>query len=256
MKICTKCGAHNSDERFFCVDCNEKLGDKLPAAEEMQILGNLDEQIEEIYNNKDPLYVSAFDKVMGIVSLVGVLICFVLMVIGNITERNFNYLWIAVVLLLLSSIEALIPKITWAFEKIRLSFFINDPENAEPSGFYIACRKIAIILSAAVGIVLLTLHLLDFTHAPVRKYISDIAATESVATSSHTKDYISANQNKWEIILNEGNYSVNIFVNELKKADSTGLEEQLMMDAITEITGNENVSYSSKDDFLFMYNFK
>ena len=25
MKVCNKCGAYNSDDRMFCVDCNEKL---------------------------------------------------------------------------------------------------------------------------------------------------------------------------------------------------------------------------------------
>ncbi len=29
MKLCEKCGAHNSDERMFCVDCSEKLGKPL-----------------------------------------------------------------------------------------------------------------------------------------------------------------------------------------------------------------------------------
>ena len=27
MKVCDKCGAYNSNNRMFCVDCNEKLND-------------------------------------------------------------------------------------------------------------------------------------------------------------------------------------------------------------------------------------
>lgn len=62
MKICCKCGAHNSDERFFCIDCNEKLGSSLSKAEEAKINEDINESLENMYNKRDPLHVSKFDK--------------------------------------------------------------------------------------------------------------------------------------------------------------------------------------------------
>lgn len=254
MKICTKCGAYNSDERIFCVDCSEKLGDKLSAIDEKQTRDSVNEKIEEMYNKKDPLYVSKVDKVMGLVSLIGVLCSVILIVIGKITERSFDFLWVGIIFFLLASVEAFIPKVTWAIEKIRLSFLIHDADNAEPSGFYIVCRKVSIVISVLVGIVILVVTFLDFRHPPIRKYISDIAATESVALSSHTRDYISANPEKWQKIIEASDYTVEIFISELEEADNTGLEEHLMMGAIIEISGKEDISYTNKDDFLFEYN--
>lgn len=253
MKICTKCGAYNSNERIFCVDCSEKLGDKLSSIDEKQTLDSVNEKIEEMYNKKDPLYVSRVDKVMGLVSLIGVLCSVILIVIGKITERNFAILWVGVIFFLLASVDAFIPKVTWTIEKIRLSFIIQDVDNAEPSGFYVLCRKASIVISVLVGISILAVAFLDFKHPPIRKYIADIAATESVAFSSYTKDYINANPEKWQKIINSGDYTVEIFISELEEADNTGLEEQLMMDAIIEISGKEDISYTNKDDFLFAY---
>ncbi len=253
MKICAKCGAYNSDERIFCVDCSEKLGDKISAIDEQQAHNSINEKIEEMYNKKDPLYVSKFDKVMGLVSLIGVLCSVILIVICKVTERDFDFLWVGIVFFLLTSVEAFIPKVTWAIEKIRLSFLIQDADNAEPSRFYIACRKASIVISMLVGIVILVAAFLNFRYPPLKKYIADIAATESVTLSSHTKDYISANPEKWQKIIKSCDYTVAVFLSELKEADNTGLEEQLMMAAIIEISGKEDVSYTNKDDFLFAY---
>lgn len=254
MKICAKCGAHNSDERIFCIDCNGKLGNKLSSLEEQQMRENVSEKIEEMYNKKDPLYVSEFDKAMGLVSLVGALCSLVLIVIGKVSQRNFELLWIGIIFFVLACIEALIPKVMWSIEKLRLSFFINNVDDAQPSSFYMNCRKAAIVISVAVGIVVLVVSFLDFRHPPIRKYISDIAATKSVAMSSHTKDYINANPEKWQKIISADDYSVGIFISELEKSESTGLEEHLMMEAIIEITDKKDISYTDKDDFLFEYN--
>ena len=252
MKVCNKCGAYNSDERCLCVDCNELLGKKLSKLEEQQMRESIDEKMEKIYNSKDPLYVSGFDKAMGIISLAGLFMCLIFIVIDMLTSRSFDILYIGVIFFLLASVEAFVPKIMWGIEKIRLSFFISDADNAQPSGFYKICRKAAIVISAAVGIAALTINLIQFSHLPVRKYISDIAYTKSVSVSSNTKDYIEANPDKWDKIISQDDYAVNLFISELEKAKTTGLEEQLMIQAVIEITG-KNIEYVNKDDFLFKY---
>lgn len=254
MKICTECGAYNSDERIFCIDCNEKLGDKLSTEKEQQLRENVNEKIEEMYNRKDPHYVSKFDKAMGAVSLIGTLCSLILLVVGTVTERSFDFLWIGIILFLLASIDAFIPRVTWTLEKIRLSFIISDADNAEPSRFYIFCRRAGIVILTAAGIAVLVLNILDFNQPPVRKYISEIAATQGVGLSSYSRDYIEANPEKWQEIIDGGDYTVGIFISELEKAESTGLEEHLMMDAIIEISGRDDMSYTSKEEFLFAYN--
>lgn len=66
MKICDKCGAYNSDDRMFCVDCNEKLNDN----DNENLQQDVQSKIDELYDKK--LSVNVFDKIIGSVSLLGV----------------------------------------------------------------------------------------------------------------------------------------------------------------------------------------
>lgn len=145
MKICEKCGARYSDDKTFCVDCNEKLGDKLSAAEEQKIQTNLNHKIEEMYNKRDPLYVSKFDKIIGLVSLVGTAITLLLILIRVFTQQNIALLVCAIIFFLISSLEALLPQVMWELEKMRFSLFVNG--DTEPSDFYLKFRKITVICS-------------------------------------------------------------------------------------------------------------
>lgn len=253
MKICDSCGAYNSDERNFCVDCNEKLGERLSDAQEIRVREDVGEKLEEMYNKRDPLYVSRFDKFLGLTAAIGAVLGVVLIIIGKLGQRNFDFLWIGFIFLLLAAIEALVPQVLWAIEKLRLSFYIHDADDAEPSDFYLFCRKASVIISLVVGVVILAVALLDFRNPPVRKYISDIAADKNAGMSSYTGAYVNANPEKWQKIIDADDYAVNIFISELESAESTGLEETLMMDAIIEITDMEDMYYTTKDDFLFAY---
>lgn len=253
MKICDKCGAYNSDERIFCIDCNEKLNDSLSSLDERKIQEDLNEKIENMYNKQDPLYVSRFDKIIGYISLAGVLLSLILIIIFKITERTFDYVWIGLIFLFSAIITAFFSKVLWAIEKIRLSFLINDSDNAEPSSFYRTGRKAALLISATVGIVILFINVLDFRYPPIRKYISDIAATKSILISSNTKDYINANPEKWEKIICTGDYAVEIFFNELNEAKTIGLEKELIIEAITEIKEKQDDVHNN-NEYLFPYN--
>ena len=57
---------------------------------------SLNHQIEKMYNKRDPRYVSKFDKLMGIISLVGALAAFVLALIGFFTGGNTALLLFAI----------------------------------------------------------------------------------------------------------------------------------------------------------------
>ncbi len=159
MKICKKCGAHYADDKIFCLDCNEKLGDNLSASEEQRMRANLNQKIEEMYNKRDPLYVSKFDKVIGLLSLMGSTIALVFVLIRISIRQNIDFLLYAIIFLLLSSAEALIPRLTWELEKLRLGFYINGADDAEPSDFYLKGRKIAIVSTAVLGIAALAISL-------------------------------------------------------------------------------------------------
>lgn len=162
MKVCKKCGALNSDNRFFCVDCHEKLGDAVSEREQDDIEQSIDTALENLYNDNDPLYVSRFDKVMGGLSLVGAVASLALLVVGFVTKRDFVFLWVAVFFFALTAVEALVPKFMWSLEQLRLSFRISNSEDAEPSMFYKTSRKICIVIGAGVGSVLLVLAAMSF----------------------------------------------------------------------------------------------
>ena len=155
MKICDKCGAFNSDDRMFCVDCNETLGEKISNAQEQKVRASISEQISELYNKKDPLYVSRFDKIMGIVALVGMTASLVLMIISIFTQIDIKIPLCALIFFLISVVEALIPKIMWELEKLRLSFTITGTDGLEPSDFYLKGRKIGIMSGIVLGAIML-----------------------------------------------------------------------------------------------------
>ncbi len=194
MKICENCGAVNSDNRLFCLDCNEKLGDAVSEYRKERIEQSIDEKIEALYNGNDPLYVSLFDKVMGCISLVGIVACLVLLAVGFFTKREFGFLWFGVLLFALTAVEAFVPKLTWSIEKLRLSFLISNPDDTQPSGFYKICRKASIIITSAIGIVLLILAVIDFRYPP----ISDELNNQVVVTRGNSYDYIEANSSNWQ----------------------------------------------------------
>lgn len=162
MKICDKCGALNSDNRAFCVDCNEKLGDSISQREQDRIKQSIDSSLDALYNDKDPLYVSRLDKLMGIISLIGALASVILLGVGLFFKRDFGFLWLGILFFVLAAVEAFFPKLTWTIEQLRLSFSISNSEDAEPSAFYKVCRKASIFLATIIGIVLLLTAVADF----------------------------------------------------------------------------------------------
>ncbi len=162
MKICDNCGAYNGDDRFFCVDCDEKLGDPLSSAEEQRLDEHIGHSVEAMYNRQDPLYVSKLDKILGAGALVGALGCLTLLIIGPPTPDHALLLWLGMVAFLVAVLEALFPKVVWALEKIRLSFIINGAEDAEPSGYSVKGRKISVIFLTAIGASLFVITLTTF----------------------------------------------------------------------------------------------
>lgn len=157
MKICDKCGAYNSDDRMFCVDCDEKLDEN----EDENLQQDVKSKIDELYNKKDPLNVSAFDKILGCISLIGVVATIIVFISNAITQTNCTGLGWAFIAFALSSLDAFCPRINWEFEKTRLSFHVNSSSDLEPSDFYFIKRKLAIIIALLLGIFMLVVNLLQ-----------------------------------------------------------------------------------------------
>lgn len=157
MKVCDKCGAYNSDDRMFCVDCDEKLDDN----EDENLQQEVQSKIDELYNKKDPLNVSVFDKILGSVSLVGVVATIIIFISNAVTQTSCEGLGWALITFALSGFEAFCPRINWEFEKMRLSFHVNSSSDLEPSDFYFIRRKLAIIVALLLGIVMLVINLLQ-----------------------------------------------------------------------------------------------
>ncbi len=161
MKICEKCGASNSDARRFCIDCGEILGEKLSAFQEKQYRDKIGEQIENMYNKKDPLYVSLYDKIIGVISIIGVIVSLVFVVTNLIFGKSSEALMMSIVLFVLAVVEAFVPKFTWSIEKIRLGFYANGADELEPGQIYFWCRKITMTLSVIGGITMIIISYLQ-----------------------------------------------------------------------------------------------
>lgn len=166
MKICDKCGAQQSDARIFCVDCNEKLGDSISKDRLQEIKKETQEKIDKINNKADPLYVNISDKVVGFVSLIGLVIILFFMIIYRHNLDNALESIYSIMFFVLCALNALAPKILWALEKFRLSLTISSADDAEPSDFYRIMRKIVIYGCFIFAVVFLVVTIFNLINRP------------------------------------------------------------------------------------------
>lgn len=165
MKICESCGAHNSDSRVFCVDCGTSLGKKISFAQEKKIAEKLDEKMEKMekmYNSRDPLYVSVFDKIMGISAIACILFSLTLILLKplmNITVSSKDLFYVIIVFAF-GAVDALIPKLSWELEKMRLILLVISNEEPQPTEFYMIGRRIGVTLFIGVGVAFLIMALI------------------------------------------------------------------------------------------------
>lgn len=144
MKICLKCGAQQTDNRNFCIDCGEKLGKSIPKKEAENIKLQTEDKIDKLYNKNDTLSVSVPDKIIGLSAIIGAIAASILSIIFKDNSANTPYAVSSVLLFIYCALNALLPKMMWTIEKVRLSFTIKAADNAIPSSFYLIMRKIAV----------------------------------------------------------------------------------------------------------------
>ncbi len=154
MKQCSTCGALQADSRFFCVDCGEKLGNSLSENELETIGKEIEKKAEKLYNKTDPLYVSIFEKIVGILSLLcmSFTLAFVIIYRHNLEKvPEATYLIYLILAFIFISLLALVPQIFWALEKFKLSFTVVGADDLEPSYLYLVMRRIFIGVSFAIA---------------------------------------------------------------------------------------------------------
>jgi len=158
MKICDKCGAQQSDKRNNCIDCGNALGNPLSESELREVESEIRDKIDRSYNASDPLYVSRADKIIGILSLTGIITAIIFMFIYR---QNVPELFLTIILFTFCAVNSLIPKINWTLEKIRLYFLIHDADDLHPSYFYFIMRKITLWVSFFIAITFLMISILN-----------------------------------------------------------------------------------------------
>ena len=144
MKICSKCGAKQSDDHNYCIDCSERLGNSISDVEEQKVMADLEIAIDKMdkkMDNIDPLFVSVFDRIIGYCSLIGAFAAIVFLIVYKQNTEYVSKLVITTFCFLMCSFTALAPKILWTLDKIKLSFIINGADDAEPSDLYLITRK-------------------------------------------------------------------------------------------------------------------
>ncbi len=77
MKKCKECGAIQSNGRV-CRDCGARLGKPMSPAEEAEANKALGQKISDLVERSDDFYVPIYDKIMGILCIVGIIVAIVL----------------------------------------------------------------------------------------------------------------------------------------------------------------------------------
>jgi len=81
MKKCKKCGALQNDDNSTCIDCGAILGKALSEAEAAEINESLDDKLEGMSERTEDFHVSLRDKIMGVLSLLGIIAAIILLVL-------------------------------------------------------------------------------------------------------------------------------------------------------------------------------
>ena len=88
MKKCKQCGALQNDDNSTCIDCGAVLGKTLSEAEAAEINESIDNKLEGMSERTEDFYVPLRDKIMGVLSVIGIIAAIVLLVlVGRENDR-------------------------------------------------------------------------------------------------------------------------------------------------------------------------
>lgn len=84
MKQCKKCGALQNDDNNTCIDCGAVLGKALDEAKAAEINDRLGDMLDGMSARTEDFYVPLRDKIMGVLSAVGIIAAIVLLILVGI----------------------------------------------------------------------------------------------------------------------------------------------------------------------------
>lgn len=88
MKKCKNCGALQNDDNSTCIDCGAVLGKALSEAEAAEINESLDDKLNGMSDRTEDFYVPLRDKIMGVLSVIGIIAAIILLVlVGRENDR-------------------------------------------------------------------------------------------------------------------------------------------------------------------------
>ena len=88
MKKCKNCGALQNDDNSTCIDCGAVLGKALSEAQAAEINESLDEKLDGMSERTEDFYVPLRDKIMGMLSVIGIIAAIILLVlVGRENDR-------------------------------------------------------------------------------------------------------------------------------------------------------------------------
>ena len=244
MKICKKCSAYNSDERYYCVDCGERLGNKITSEDEEAIKVTLDEKLFKIDEDSDGLSITLFYKIAGIGSIVvavSLVVIYLVFYVPVKVDMDMNILF-GVVSSISAIATAFLSKLNWGLTKLKLSMTINNADEATPSWYYGFSRKVGTFIFSIVGLICLLLSIKSIVY-PSREQLTEyMGAVASYTDETYPDDdlvlkCIETNPKLWNRIINYGDRAAELYILELEQPENyiSNLQEELMMSAIAEI---------------------
>ena len=88
MKKCKNCGALQNDDNSTCIDCGAVLGKALSEAEAAEINESIDDKLDGMSARTEDFYIPLRDKIMGVLSVIGIIAAIVLLVlVGRENDR-------------------------------------------------------------------------------------------------------------------------------------------------------------------------
>ncbi len=151
MKICPSCGVSQSDRRTECVECGARLDAPLNEQEAERVRAQQEEQLEKLYNRRDPLYVSLFDKILGGLMAAGALAVPITLLVGHNQVKPSIMAFAAFLFFAFGVVLAFFPKIAWEIGKLRMSVYMDGTDDLMPAGGTKG-RKIGLTVLLVFGI--------------------------------------------------------------------------------------------------------
>ena len=151
MKLCKHCGAYTADNRAFCVDCGKRLGKPLSSADAERFEAELDEALEQGYQNADELRPTTAEIVWGCVLIAACIGGWIGWFLAPNTDK-LSFL-LGAIAAPCAIFEVFFAKLSWRIERWRLSWrYELDPDQISLPTRFIVGRKIAIWVFGTIAI--------------------------------------------------------------------------------------------------------